>query len=102
MSDWLSKALQINGQRRKIRFAEGQQAGMAWMLECRDMWDAHDRDGGVYFSFCATEAEVDEAVSKLTGDDMGDRLLGIYDLSETLKVQGPGINRADWLARKAT
>ena len=56
----------------------------------------------MYFSFCATEAEVDEAVNKLTGDDMGDRLLGIYDLSEPLKVQGAGINRADWLARKAT
>jgi hypothetical protein len=102
VSDWLSKALQINGQRRKIRFAEGQQAGMVWMLECRDMWDAHDADGGVYFSFCATEAEVDEVVNKLTDDDMSDRLLGIYNLSEPLNGQGAGINRTDWRALKSS
>ena len=100
MSDWLLNALHKNEERRQVRFAEGRQKGMRWMLECRDMWDASDEDGGVYFSFCATEAEVSAAAHKMTDENTGDRLLGIYDLSKPLLPQGAGINRADWLARK--
>lgn len=31
------------------RFIEARQKGCSWMLVCRDMWDAFDDDGGVYF-----------------------------------------------------
>ena len=99
MSDWLSNALRLNAERRTVRFAEGQQQGMRWMLECRDMWDAQDDDGGVYFSFCATEAEVTAADHQMTDENTDDRLLDIYDLSKPLNSQGAGISRAVWLTR---
>jgi hypothetical protein len=97
MSSWLLNAVRKNDERRQVRFVEGQRQGMRWMLECRDMWDASDDDGGVYFSLCASESDVTAIAQHLNGTNTEDRLLGIYDLSKPLIPQGAGISRSEWL-----
>ena len=99
MSSWLLNAVRKSDERRQVRFTEGQQQGMLWMLECRDMWDASDDDGGVYFSLCKSAADVTAIAQHLNGTNTDDRLLGIYDLSKLLIQQGAGISRSEWLAR---
>ena len=91
--NWLTNALAIARERRKIRYAEAKEQGYSWLLECRDLWDAHDNDAGVFFSFCHTRPEVDEKVKKSSGTQ---KVLGIYDVRQPLKEQGAGITPKDW------
>ncbi len=97
---WLSHAIEINAARRVKRFADGRAQGAAWMIECRDMWDAMDEDAGVYFVFCDDESAVDRIVAQMTDDNPNNRVLGIYDLARSLEAQGPGLTRSEWLAGK--
>lgn len=94
----LKHALQINRERRALRHAEAAGAGAAWLVECRDLWDAHDEDAGVYFVACATDDDVTGLVGRLDDDNPNDRILGIYRISEPITPQGPGLTRAQWLS----
>jgi hypothetical protein len=96
-SNPLWRAVQLNARRRERRYAEHRAAGKAWMIECRDMWDAEDDDAGVYFVGCADAAAVTRYLNDL--DPSSDRVLGIYDLSKPLVPQGPGLTREEWKAR---
>ena len=93
---WIEDALRLNDQRRKVRYAELRAEGARWMLECRDLWDAEDDDGGVYFSGCANGVEVNAAIAGM--DPSSDRLMGVYDLTRPLDEQGPGLTVQQWLA----
>jgi hypothetical protein len=48
-SNPLLHAVRLNAKRREERYAEHRAAGKAWLIECRDLWDAEDEDAGVYF-----------------------------------------------------
>jgi hypothetical protein len=97
MTDWLTNAVQINQRRRLQKYWEGREKGAAWLVECRDMWDAMDEDAGAYFVFCANEQEVEEALRQRPLDSPDDRVLGIYRLDRPLDSQGPGIRPEDWM-----
>lgn len=75
------------------RFIEAREKGYAWMLVCRDMYDAFDADSGVYFSTVKTKAEVDGIVRKSGGDQ---KIMGIYDLSRSFDEQFPGTPVENW------
>ncbi|MBT9583266.1 hypothetical protein IV102_07945 [bacterium] len=91
----------IASQRRPIRFAEGQAQGARWMLECRDMWDAMEEDGGVYFEIVNTTEEARQQVRDILGKPNDVRLLGVYDLNIELTPQGPGLTATQFLALKS-
>ena len=93
-------AARLNSERRPLRFAMGVEQGQAYMLECRDMGDHDDDDAGVYFSYCADDEELREAVHRMPDDHHWDRILGIFDLRRPLAEQGLGLTRAEWLARR--
>ncbi|VAX13723.1 hypothetical protein MNBD_GAMMA24-1077 [hydrothermal vent metagenome] len=63
------------------------------MLVCRDMYDAFDGDGGVYFETFNTSAEVDKKVEKSGGDQ---KVMGIYNLNLSFDDQYPGMKAEDW------
>lgn len=92
------RAVQLNRVRREQRFAEAQQGNNTWLVECRDLGDAFDKDAGVYFVPCPDEAAVDELVARCSDDNPYDRLLGIFHLGRPLDAQAGGITRAQWLA----
>jgi len=96
--NWLRNALANARTRRKVRYAEVKEQGYSWLLECRDLWDAHDDDAGVYFVECKTRKEVDDKVKKNAYEE---KVMGIYDLSQPLNEQGPGIARKDWVMGRA-
>lgn len=81
-----------------MRFAEAERAGAAYLVECRDLWDAHEADGGVYFVPCDTAAAVTTIALEFTNDNPNDRLLGVYVIAKPLLPQGPGLTRAQWPA----
>ncbi|HRE30251.1 MAG TPA: hypothetical protein PK954_26655 [Anaerolineales bacterium] len=96
--NWMLQALKLNRGRRAVNHAEAAQAGAAYLVECRDLWDAHDTDAGVYFVPCATEAEVTALVNQHNETDPNDRILGIYRVDAPIEPQGPGLTREAWLA----
>ncbi len=75
------------------RFIEAKEKGYNWMLVCRDMHDAFDDDGGVYFETYKSRAKVDAKVKKSSGDQ---KVMGIYDLSITFDEQYSGVKVDDW------
>jgi len=104
-ADWLDEALRRNNERRAVRYAEAAAAGAAYLVECRDLWDASDDDAGVYFVACHAETEVDALVAQdplRDGDGVvrgpGDPVMGIYSVPHPLDAQGPGLTPAEWRA----
>jgi hypothetical protein len=93
----LLRATRLNAARRAASFARFRDAGAAWMVECRDLWDSEDDDAGVYFEEFADGYKMNEFIEGL--DPSSDRILGIYDLSKPLDPQGPGLTLEEWLAR---
>ena len=75
--------------------------GCKWVVECRDMWDAHDDDAGVYFVPCKTDRDVDRIAKSCIGDNPHTRLLGVLDVSRALDEQWPGLTLDQWKARRA-
>jgi hypothetical protein len=82
------------------RFSEAQTQGHRWLLECRDLWDAHDDDWGVYYQPVADDAAVDACAKHFDENNNFDRLMAIWDLSLPLAGQGSGIAPKDWVARR--
>jgi len=80
------------------RFDKAKQKGFNWMLVCRDMYDAFDDDGGVYFETYKVRAKVDAKVEKSGGDQ---KVMGIYDLSRSFDDQYPGIKAEDWKIKRS-
>ena len=77
----------------EARFFKAKKQGYRWMLVCRDMYDAFDDDGGVYFKTFKTRNNVDEMVTKSGGDQ---KVMGIYDLNLPFDEQYPGMKTKDW------
>lgn len=94
----LQRAVAINRERRTVRHAEAAQAGAAYLVECRDLWDADDADAGVYFVPCVGAVEVTALALEFSDDNPNDRLLGIYRVPDPVAGQGAGLSRAAWLA----
>ncbi|MBL8095623.1 MAG: hypothetical protein JNL73_15730 [Anaerolineales bacterium] len=94
----LQRAVEINRERRTVRHAEAAHVGAAYLVECRDLWDADDADAGVYFVPCVGVAEVTALALEFSDDNPNDRLLGVYRVSEPVAGQGAGLSRAAWLA----
>lgn len=99
VEDFIQRAVRLNQERRGVRFDEAARAGAAYLVECRDLWDAHEADGGVYFVPCDTAA-VTALALEFADDNPNDRLLGIYVVAEPLLPQGPGLTRAQWLVAR--
>ncbi len=78
------------------RFAEAQVGGHRWLLECRDMWDAHDDDMGVYYKPVDDDAAVDACAMHFDEKNNFDRLVAVWDLSKPLAGQSSGISPNDW------
>jgi hypothetical protein len=85
--EWIDPVV-LNSARREQRFLEARQSNHAWLVECRDLWDAHNRDAGVYFVPCPDEAAVDVLVARCSNDNSCDRLLGIFRLAEATQDAG--------------
>lgn len=75
------------------RFNRAKKKGYNWMLVCRDMYDAFDDDGGVYFKTVKSRARVDEVVKKSDGVE---KVMRIYDLSLSFGENFPGVSVEDW------
>lgn len=84
---------------REDHFARGQAEGGRWLLECRDMWDAFDEDGGVYFKVFHEDAAARREVRDIQAHPKDKRLLGAYDLGKALAEQGPGLTLEGFLAQ---
>ena len=76
-------------------------SGAKWVVECRDMWDAQDSDGGIYFAVCKTDREVDRVAARCTGSHPDNRLLGVFDVAHAPEDQWPGLKLDEWQARRA-
>lgn len=98
MSDWMGEAIALNRKRLENRAADARAKGFRWLVECRDLGDAYDRDAGVYFVPCEDEAKVNEVVARKGPDNPYDRVLGVFDLEVPLGEQGGGVDRESWLA----
>jgi len=88
----------VAAERRLTHFAQGQAQGARWMLECRDMWDAMEEDGGVYFQIVNTTQEARQQVGDILGKPNDVRVLGVYDLTMELTSQGPGLTATQFLS----
>lgn len=98
-ADWMEEALRLNNARRAVRYGETKAEGQAYLVERRDLYDAFDRDAGVYFVGCADEAAVDAVIAHARSPEGGnDPILGIYSLRAPLDGQGPGLTPAAWRA----
>lgn len=97
----LFAVIQGNRERLEKQFVSAAAGGSRWLIECRDLSDAFDSDGGVYFVECVDEAAVDAVVARCTADNPYDRLLGIFDLRRPLAEQGAGMSRAAWIAARS-
>lgn len=82
---------------RESQFARGQAEGGRWLLECRDMWDAYDEDGGVYFEVFRDDSAARREVKDIQSHPKDKRLLGAYDLKRPLAEQGPGMTLEEFL-----
>ena len=96
---WLSQAVRLGSEARERRFEEARAQGAQWMLECREMWDAHDGDGGAHFRICQDYPQASKAVAELTADPSQNRLLGIFSLRQTLNSQGMGLTSEEFFRR---
>ncbi len=67
------------------------------MVECRDLWDASDADGGVYFSLEESNAAVRNLIVSAQAQPNDIRVLGIYSLGQELLKQGPGLRAEQFL-----
>ncbi len=85
MSDWVSEAIALSRKRLENRAADARSKGFRWLVECRDLGDAYDRDAGVYFVPCEDEAMVHETIVHKGSDNPYDRVLGIFDLGVPLR-----------------
>jgi len=83
-------------------FAKGQLEGGHWLLECRDMWDAFDDDGGVYFKIMASDGMARREVRDIQANPQDKRLLAAYDLRKPLAEQGAGLTLEEFLQRQAS
>ena len=72
------------------------------MLECRDMWDAFDDDGGVYFKIMAGDGMARREVRDIQANPQDKRLLAAYDLRKPLLEQGAGLTLEEFLERQAS
>ncbi len=91
-------AVRINTARLEKAFAEADRETYRYLVECRDMYDAHDHDAGVYCRLVRDAAEVTHLLmTTLSLGPTHDKLLGIYDLRRPFTEQS-GIKRAAWLA----
>ncbi|MBS2037828.1 hypothetical protein JST97_22780 [bacterium] len=84
---------------RQSHFAKGQAKGARWLLECRDMWDAFDEDGGVYFVLMMDDLSARREARDIQAYPKDKRLLAAYDLTRPLEEQGAGLNLEDFLER---
>lgn len=90
-----------NRRRLEQVMSEAGAAGGKWVVECRDMWDAHDADAGIYFVVCKRERDVDRIARSCGDDGMAERWLGAFDVARPLVEQWPGLERGEWQARRA-
>jgi hypothetical protein len=90
----------LAARRRAEAFRRGTALRATYVLECRDLGDPEAEDGGLFFAFLRTEAEVDAAVAELGESHPYERLLGVFDLGRPLAEQGSGLTRDEWLARR--
>lgn len=86
---------------RESHFAKGRAEGGRWLLECRDMWDAFDEDGGVYFKIMSDDHSARREARDIQAHPKDKRLLGAYDLGLPLADQGPGLKLEEFLERLA-
>jgi hypothetical protein len=95
------RGLELNRATPEARFEKARRAGAAYLVECRDVYDAvfvHDcADRGVYYEELGDAAAVD-ALAVILGNNAWNCILAIYDLSRPLAEQGPGLARDDWLS----
>ncbi len=84
---------------RESHFAKAQAEGGRWLLECRDMWDAFDDDGGVYFQAMPDDLSARREARDIQANPKDKRLLGAYDLTRPLAEQGPGLKLEEFLER---
>ena len=82
---------------RESHFAKGQAEGARWLLECRDMWDAFDEDGGVYFALAMDDQAARREARDIQANPKDKRLLGAYDLTRPLAEQGQGLKLEEFL-----
>jgi len=87
---------------RAEHFAKGQLEGGHWLLECRDIWDAFDEDGGVYFKVMTSDGMARREVRDIQGSPQDKRLLAAYDLRRPLAEQGAGLTLEEFLERQAS
>lgn len=84
---------------RETHFLKGQAEGGRWLLECRDMWDAFDEDGGVYFQVLTDDLAARREARDIQANPKDKRLLGAYDLTRPLAEQGSGLKLDELLER---
>lgn len=94
----LSAAAKLNRERLEKRFNSADRRSHQWLVECRDLGDAFDKDAGVYFVACENESTVNQLIANKTDDNMYDRVLSIFDLRNPLSAQGVGVTRAEWIS----
>ena len=94
----IENAVSLNWERLQQRFADAQGSGTAWLVECRDMYDALDEDFGVYWERHPDDASVDKLLAE--SEKKCIKVLGIYDLRQPLVGQGTGLKLAQWHERK--
>lgn len=95
---WINRALHLSRAARERRYAEGKAQGAAYMLECRDMWDADDQDAGVFFTLHKSREEAVARIREMAKTPDHERVLAVYDLRQPLLPQGPGQNPRNFLA----
>lgn len=93
-TNWLASAVALNWQQLQQRYSEAQKSGAAWLVECRDMYDAVEDDAGIYFEPCSDAAAVDKMVADF--DSRFTKILGIYSLRKPLESQGTGLTVSQW------
>ena len=76
---------------RAEHFAKGQSEGGHWLLECRDMWDAFDDDGGVYFKIMASDGMARREVRDIQANPQDKRLLTNDNPRNLVRMQGAGL-----------
>jgi hypothetical protein len=96
---WLSTGNRLVHAARREQYDEAVASGARWLIEGHDLWDFQrgDEDLGVCFRAFGTDAEVDAFVAESTTDQWY-RLAGIYDVTQPLTDQGPGIAPENWRA----
>ena len=94
----LAAVVENNRNRLAEKLTDAHAAGARWVVECRDMWAARDGGAGVYFVVCKTSRQVDRIVSRCRGGAPDTRLLGVFEVSQPLDAQWPGLTLEQWRA----